>query len=136
MRNLTPHPLVIFPPNAPPRVRVEGDRFFHPDTGEEIRPLVVIPPDPAGPLRMEEINEEGDPVRIGDVEVPVTLRLFRVPELPREGGDIIVSLPVAQAWAHIHGAVSGVYVPDTGSGAVRDERGNIVGTRRLIRVIG
>ncbi len=28
------------------------------------------------------------------------------------------------------------YVPDTGSGAVRDEKGNIVGTKRLIRVIG
>ena len=136
MRNLTPHPIRIFGPDAPSRVRAEGDRFFHPDTGEEIRPLLIIPPDPAGPLRMEEINEEGDPVRIGDVEVPVTLRLFKVPELPREGGDIIVSLPVAQAWAHIHGAVSGVYVPDTGSGAVRDLAGNVVGTKRLIRVIG
>jgi hypothetical protein len=65
----------------------------------------------------------------------VVLRLFRIPELPREGGDILVSLPVAQAWAHIYGAVSGVYVPDTGSGAVRDEKGNIVGTKRLIRLI-
>jgi hypothetical protein len=32
MRNLTPHPLVIFPHNAPSRVRMEGDRFFHPET--------------------------------------------------------------------------------------------------------
>jgi len=32
MRNLTLHPLVIFPPNAPSRVWMEGDRFFHPET--------------------------------------------------------------------------------------------------------
>jgi hypothetical protein len=126
----------IFGPDTPSQIRAEGGRFFHPETGEEIRPLLVIPPDPTGPLRMEEINEEGDPVRIGDVEVPVTLRVFRVPELPREGGDIIVSLPLAQAWAQIYGAPSGVYAPDTGSGAVRDLAGNVVGTKRLIRVIG
>jgi hypothetical protein len=136
MRNLTPHPLVIFPPSAPSRVRVEGDRFFHPETGEEIRPLVVIPPDPAGPLRMEEIDEEGDPVRIGDVEVPVVLRVFKVPEPPPPGEAMIVSLPIAQAWAREYVAPEGIYVPDTGSGAVRDEKGNIVGTKRLIRIIG
>jgi hypothetical protein len=34
MRNLTPHPLVIFPHNAPSRVWMEGDRFFHPETRE------------------------------------------------------------------------------------------------------
>ena len=135
MRNLTPHLIRVFPPSTPDRIRVEGDRFFHPETGEEIFPLLELPPDPSGPLRLEEVDEEGDPVRVGDVEVPVALRLYRVPDPPPPGEAVIVSLALAQAWARIFVAPEGIYVPDTGSGAVRDLGGRIVGTTRLIRVI-
>mgnify|MGYP000089880641 CR=1 FL=1 len=135
IRNRTPHEIVIFPPDAPSRVRAEGGRFFHPETGEEIRPILRIPPDPEGELRLEEIDEIGDPIRIGDVEVPVALRLYRVPDPPPPGEAVIVSLALAQAWAREYVAPEGIYVPDTGSGAVRDLGGRIVGTTRLIRVV-
>jgi hypothetical protein len=66
MRNLTPHPLVIFPPTLPLESGWKETASSIRRPGKEIRPLLIIPPDPAGLLRMEEINEQGDPVRIGD----------------------------------------------------------------------
>ncbi|WP_322794745.1 hypothetical protein [Thermoflexus sp.] len=135
IRNRTPHELVIFPPDTPSRVRAEGGRFFHPETGEEIHPILRIPPDPEGELRLEEIDEPGDPVRIGDLQIPVVLRMFRVPPPPPESEAVIVSLALAQAWAREYVAPKNVFVPDTGTGAVRDQAGRIVGTTRLIRVI-
>ena len=135
IRNRTPHEVVVFPAGTPSRVRAEGGRFFHPDTGEEIRPILRIPPDPAGELRLEEIDEPGDPIQIDGAEIPVMLWMFRAPPPPPEGEMVIVSLALAQAWARIFVAPEGIYVPDTGSGAVRDLGGRIVGTTRLIRVI-
>jgi hypothetical protein len=70
------------------------------------------------------------------VEAPVTLWIFKAPGPPLEGEAIIVSLPLAQAWARIYVGPTGVYAPDTGFGAVRDTSGNIVGTEWLICVIG
>jgi len=146
MRNLTPHPLIIFPPNAPSRVRVEGDRFFDPETGEEILPIVVIPPDLEGPLRLEKVVKEERAVQIGDVVVPVDVCFYVSPSLPSPGEAVIVSFSVAYAWAWEFGeghigvypweGVSSeeIYIPDTDDGAVRDEEGNIVGTRRLIHI--
>lgn len=135
IRNRTPHELLIFPPNTPARVRVERGRFFHPETGEEIHPILRIPPDPEGELRLEEVDEPGDPIRIGGVEIPVVLRTFRVPPPPPEGEGVIVSLAQAWAWAQEYVAPQNVFAPDTGAGAVRDQAGRIVGTTRLIRVI-
>jgi hypothetical protein len=135
--NHTPHALVFFPPSAPDRVRVAEGRFFDLQTGEEISPLLVLPP--SGEVwRMEEVDEEGDPLRLDGREIPVTLRLLKVPEPPPEDPDTVhvVSLPLAMAWARILVAPRDIYAPDTGSGAVRDEQGRIVGTRRLIRIVG
>jgi hypothetical protein len=142
-----PHPLVIFPPNAPPRVRVEGGRFFDPETGEEIFPIVVIPPNPEGPLRLEKIVKEERAVQIGDVVVPVELCVYDIPEPPPPGEAVIVSFSVAYAWAwqYEEGYIrvypwecvspEEIYIPDTDDGAVKDEEGNIVGTRRLIQIL-
>jgi hypothetical protein len=146
MRNLMSHPLIIFPPNAPSRVRVEGGRFFDPETGEEILPIVVIPPDPEGPLRLKKVVKEERAVQIGDVVVPVDVCFCVSPGLPSPGEAVIVSFSVAYAWAWEFGeghigvypweGVSSeeIYIPDTDDGAVRDEEGNIVGTRRLIHI--
>lgn len=135
IRNRTPHEIVIFPARAPSRVRAEGGRFFHPETGEEIHPLLRIPPDPEGELRLEEVDEMGDPLVLEGVKIPVALRMYRVPPPPPEGELVIVSLALAQAWAREYVAPRGVFVPDTGAGAVRDMAGRIVGVTRLIRVI-
>ncbi len=135
--NHTPHSLVIFPPSAPDRVRVVEGRFLDPQTGEEILPLLVLPP--SGEVwRLEEVDEEGDPLLIQGKEIAVALRLLRVPEPPPEDPDTIhvVSLPLAMAWARAFVSPRDIYAPDTGSGAVRDEQGRIVGTRRLIRIVG
>jgi hypothetical protein len=149
MRNLTSHPLLIFPPNAPSRVRVEGGRFFDPETGEEIFPTVVIPPDPEGPLRLKKVVKEEVAVQIGDVVVPVDVCFYVAPALPPPGEAVIVSLSVAYAWAWEYewGCEKGyiglypwqlvseeIYTPDTDDGAVKDEEGNIVGIRRLIQI--
>jgi hypothetical protein len=116
-------------------VRGEGGRFFHPETGEEIHPILRIPPDPKGELRLEEADEMGDPLFLEGVEIPVAHRMHRAPLPPPEGGLVIVSLALAQAWAREYVAPSGVFVPDTGAGAVRDMAERIVGVARLIRAI-
>jgi hypothetical protein len=135
--NATPHDIIIFPQDAPSRLRAEGGKFYDPETGREVVPLLVIPRS-GEVLRMQERDEEGDPILLDGVRIPVVLRLFEVPPIPSGDPETmwIVSLPIAQAWAREYVAPEGIYVPDTGSGAVRDEKGNIVGTRRLIRVLG
>jgi hypothetical protein len=135
--NATPHAIVVFPPDDPSRVRAEGRKFYDTETGREVVPLLVIPSS-GQVLQMEEKDEGGDLLVLNDVEIPVALRLFEIPPIPPEDPETvwIVSLPIAQAWAREYVAPRNVFAPDTGSGAVRDEKGNIVGTRRLIRVVG
>jgi hypothetical protein len=87
--------------------------------------------------------EERDRViaKIGNVEV--VAREFMIPTEIKQFFDnpqavYIVSLPALMALKTIEKQhpelmdISWIVAPDTGSGAVRDEQGRIIGTRRLI----
>lgn len=103
MMNLTPHPIVI---------RLSG--------GEDR----VLPP--AGRVARVSTTEEV----VGEVDgAPVVRRVFGAVEgLPEEGEPCVVSALVLAA---VPGR-AGVYAPDTGPTAVRDEQGRVVAVTRLV----
>ena len=106
MLNLTPHAVVI---------RVGEAEVVLPPSGTVAR------------VTTEEVVT--GTVSINGVEVPVVTVKYGEPQgLPPEGVECIVS-------ALVRGAVpgrKGVYSPDTGPTAVRDEAGRIVAVTRLI----
>jgi len=117
--NLTPHEVRIFC-----------------DSGEE----VVVPP--SGKIfRLDEEDEV-----IGKVNgIEIVRRTFKVPMNVKEMFDdpeaiYIVSLPALMALKTVRKEhpelmdIVTICAPDTGAGAVRDEQGRIVGTRRLITI--
>lgn len=90
--------------------------------------------EPSGKVfRLEERDEV-----IGEIDgIEVVKREFTLSELPSEFDDddavILVSLPALLALraAQIKTKAT-ILAPDTGSGAIRDAEGRIVGTKRLI----
>lgn len=119
--NLTPHPIVV------------GERTFPP-----LRPSAraVAPDDPM--LRPDKAAEVGVPV-IQPYEYTEFEGLPRE-ETKKPGCAVIVS-QIAADWLRALGPFgqksylglgASLYVPDTDKGAVRDARGAIAGTTRLI----
>lgn len=103
MLNLTPHPIVIRLPDGGERVLPPSGRVARVATAEEV------------------VAEIGG--------VPVVRRTFgSVEGLPPDGTPCVVSALVLAA---VPGR-SGVYAPDTGPSAIRDEQGRIVAVTRLV----
>lgn len=112
--NLTPHPVVVYKEN-----------------GE----VLEIPPEGV-PFRLKEEDQVIETVD----GIPVTGRRYSISELPPAFYDsdniVIVSLPVLLLLALLAEEPPALVVaPDTGKGAVRDEKGNIVGTKGFITII-
>ncbi len=111
--NLTPHPI---------NIAVKDGR------------TIEIPPSGKS-LRLLEVDEPTDPVLIGNDEVEVVKRSFSLPENFPELDDpdviAIVSLPVLMALRN-RPIAARIVAPDTGSGAVRDEKGNIIAVKRFV----
>lgn len=91
--------------------------------------------EPSGKVfRLEEVDEV-----VGSVDgVEVVERKFSVSSIPEEFNDpeavVIVSLPALMALKTVglkHEAL--IVAPDTGSGAIRDGEGRIIGTTRFIK---
>jgi len=125
--NCTPHDIVVYD-----------------DDGKTV--IVTIPR--SEPIRLKEIDEEAGEIKIIDTErsirIPLIARDFVCPSItPPDDGDgggdgfevYIVSLPMLMMLALKADDLprSVLFVaPDTGSGAVRDEKGQIIGTKRFI----
>ena len=121
--NMTPHEVVVRKPD-----------------GEEVKIS------PSGrTLRLREVDQvledaNGNPITVDGI--PVVHRVLLPPEeLPEEFNDpdavVIVSLPALMGLVALREAGSirplcWIVAPDTGTGAIRDERGQIVGTTRFI----
>ncbi len=111
--NLTPHPITVR--------RLDGSEFTIPPTGK--------------PFRLVEEDRDAGFELDG---VPVVERRFVFPtEIPPEFEDeecvVIVSLPALQGLKQMGLRFPATVVaPDTGSGAIRDAEGKIVGTTRFI----
>ena len=117
--NLTPHEIKI--------ITSEGKEIIIPPSGKV--------------LRLEEEDKA-----IGDIDgIEVVRRTFKVPTAAKEMFDdpeaiYIVSLPALMALKTVHKEhpelmdIVTICAPDTGAGAVRDEQGRIIGTRRLITI--
>jgi len=115
--NLTPHKITIF--------RSDGSTI-------EVEPSGKV-------FRLEESD-----TLIAKVDgVEIVARKFTIPTEVKQFFDdtnavYIVSLPVLMALKTIEKQhpelmdISWIVAPDTGSGAVRDEQGRIIGTKRLI----
>lgn len=102
MLNLTPHSITL---------RAGGGDITLPPSGAVAR--VKTREEPAGEI----------------TGMPVIMRTFgEVEGLPPEGTPCIVSALVANA---VPGR-KGVYAPDTGPTAIRDEKGQIVAVTRLV----
>jgi len=101
---------------------------------------IIVPPS-GKVFRLEEEDEA-----MGDIEgIEVVRRTFKVPAEAKEMFDdpeavYIVSLPALMALKTVRKEhpelmdIVTICAPDTGAGAVRDEQGRIVGTRRLITI--
>ena len=104
MKNLTPHPISLQLPS--------GERTTFPPSGQLAR------------VTTEEV------VTGEFAGVPVIRRQFgAVTGLPEDGEACIVSAMVLSA---IPAGTPGVYAPDTGPTAVRDDAGRIVAVTRLV----
>ena len=115
--NLTPHKIALY--------RKDGSTI-------EIEPSGKV-------FRLEERDRV-----IANVEgIDIVAREFVIPTEVKSYFDdpravYIVSLPALMALATLEKAhpelmdISWIVAPDTGSGAVRDEQGRIIGTRRFI----
>lgn len=117
MKNLTPHAVTV--------ICRDGRKMTFPPSGEVLRLTEV---DQGG-------NEPKSHLMIGDgLDIPVFRRahLISFSNLPRESA--IVSLPVLQALAADGHYPGWLWAPDTGRGAVRDDRGQIVATRALLQL--
>jgi hypothetical protein len=107
MKNLTPHAIVIR--------TAEGDTTVEP-SGSVARVASTETVVPAG-------------TGIAGVDIPVATREWgEVSGLPAEGEPCIVS---ALVLGRVPGR-KGVYAPDTGPTAIRDEKGQIMAVTRLI----
>lgn len=121
LTNLCPHDIVIF-------------------ANDGVTEIARVPVDQSAraPLRLHELPTEAmKSVEIDGILVPVCAA-------PRYGGlnyspyspQIVVSQLVAQYIVdhpQDFGYIESVYVPDAGAGAVRDLKGQIIGTKRLMR---
>ena len=102
MRNLTPHSI---------RVAVDGEIRVFPPSGEIARVSTV-----------EQVIGEFNGITV------VSRSLGEATGLPEEGEPCLVSTMVLEA---VKGR-KGVYAPDSGPTAVRNEKGHIVHVTRLI----
>lgn len=104
MLNLTPHPIIIR--------RKDGD---------------VITILTSGTVARVQTKEEV----VGELDgIPVVTRTFGAPEgLPEDGTPCLVSSLVLGACQ----GKAGVYAPDTGPSAIRDENGHILAVTRLVK---
>lgn len=88
--------------------------------------LVIPPTTPSA--RVRQTYEEASPVNGIPVVRSVMGEVENLPE-PVDGTIYVVSAIVAQQCRHR----PDVYAPDTGAGAVRDEKGMIVGVKGLVQ---
>lgn len=106
--NLTPHEIVLFLDEK----------------------AIAIPSD--GKLRLKEHD-----MTVDESPFPLVVRRFSLPDdfpEPKEGRMFIVSLPLL-LMLKMSGIERDDFVaPDTGSGAVRDDKGRISGTKQFIKV--
>lgn len=120
MLNLTPHPITVRTPH--------GDIVF-PASGVVARVATietVLGSMDVFPHGADETDAQGNS---NGLRVPVITRNFgEVEGLPGEGTPCIVSALVLSA---VPGR-AGVYAPDTGSTAIRNEKGHIVAVTRLV----
>jgi hypothetical protein len=125
LRNLTPHPLRICGPWAPS----DGPDF------------VLEPWGP--PLRVPEVEGKEVAVRRG---LWARQLAHSMPDLPpkEEGVFWVVSLPVLMFLAahgldaHLYGGSgvrSDLLAPDTSKGAIRDEKGNVIGVTGFVQLV-
>ncbi|MCS7187606.1 MAG: hypothetical protein RMK89_11735 [Armatimonadota bacterium] len=110
--NMTPHPVVIR--------KKDGSEITIEPSGQVFR-----------------LDEEDE--RLHDIDgIELVYRKFKLPDsIPPEFSDpqvvVIVSLPALMALKATGVSFDALIVaPDTGSGAIRDSQGRIVGTTRLI----
>ena len=106
MLNLTPHAIVV---------RVAGEDIVIPPSGQVARVVVKI--DQAG-----EFNLNGKSVPV------VSRQVGDVVGVPTDGTPCIVSSMVLEQCKGMHN----VFAPDTGSTAIRDEKGYIVAVTQLV----
>ena len=113
--NCTPHSITIFTADG------KGRLVYIPTSNFVVR---------VEQLPQKEIGHVSD-FRIPIVEAPV---YGDVTGLPDEATNIIVSLLVAQQLCENKTWPCAIYVPDTSpDGVVRDDNGQIVGTKRLVK---
>jgi hypothetical protein len=115
MINCTPHAIVVRTP--------QGDITF-PPSGIVAR--VTMTERPSAPAPQLEPRLFAGP----QLEPPVIRRVpGEVTGLPEDGTPCIVS---AMVLAALPPGTPGVYAPDTGATAIRDEKGHIVAVTRLV----
>lgn len=152
-RNLTPHPIIVFRLDCSvPLVTLQPEpvafRLPEVDTAVANVGLSIQHGPPAE--RSQQINypDGWDETGLYYLSVPVVSRRFEDPAsaLPPEGSTDpqlpfpvpvlwVVSLPALMAMRAAGCTRKDIVAPDTGGGpygAVRDERGNIVGVRRFV----
>lgn len=133
--NMTPHPVTIY--------------FINPNTGEEER-IVNIPPS-GEVLRLAEVDIAEEEVVLdiegeGQVVVPLKVRTFdhealmnRLSQFEVEGGVALVvsSMIIQQLPEQFQDALrkKGILLiaPDSGTGAIRDTQGRLLGVKGFIR---
>lgn len=107
--NLTPHAITI-----------------RPDEGGEITiaPSGIV-------ARVQTVTRPLDVIEMDGVQVPVTLSEYgEVTGIPdTEEGFYIVSAVVRAA---LHGEDAGIFSPDTGADAYRNDAGQVIAVRRLL----
>lgn len=111
IRNLTPHRI----------------RLYHED-----RCVLDVEPE-----HHEEDSADSESVEVSGITIPIVSRELSAPEeLPEyeDGTILVVSLPALMGLAAAGWRRDDIYAPDTGSGAMRDGQGQILGTTRLIRL--
>ncbi len=115
--NYTPHDIVIF-------------------DGKNADVILRIPP--AGPnVRLDQRSEPAEAYDAGTAHIPCVNPpcYIAISEMPPVDSTIIVSQLVAEYMMHNHKShCKHIFAPDTSpEGAVRDEKGRIMGTKRLVR---
>lgn len=115
VKNYTPHTISI---------QLSGEvAHFHPERGEDDKPL---------PVRVVQTNNPLPPLEVGELDIPVSHPAYGgvtgLPS-PEEGVVLIVSTMVADALRS--SGRCDIYVPDSGPDAIR-ENGQIVAVRRLL----
>ena len=121
MINCTPHDVHVYD-EAGKEIQVTYPR------SDYVLRLIQKPQTEVGPLTAPNgrIISVYSPQEFGDVEGLPSYESGHCP-------DILVSLLVGQRLRENGAWPGGVFGPDTGTGAVRDEKGQIIGTKWLIQ---